>query len=96
MYEAVAEFMYPSNPYVPSSHPSARQRFEHLLKCFPSNEQDKSYWKLFLESINFLKNIVLEDVSGNTEMYEFYGSVYLDKPDSEWRGPELIDRENYY
>lgn len=97
LYEAVMDFMYPSNPWAPSLHPSARQRFKHLLASFPSPFGYKgSPFEEFLKSIDALKKILLEDVSINIESYEMYGSVYLDKPDSKWRGPELIDREDYY
>ncbi len=97
LYEAVVDFMYPSNAWEPSSHPSARQRFEHLLASFPPSVGcDDSLCKEFLKTIDVMKPILLEDVSLNTETYEKYGSVSLDKPDSEWRGPELIDRKDYY
>ena len=32
----------------------------------------------------------------DAERYETYGSVYLDKPNTEWRGRELKDRVDYY
>lgn len=98
LYEAIANFMYPSSrPWIPSSHPTARQRLEHLLErvSIPSG-QDQSRWKNLLKTIDVLKPILVEDVSMNIETYETYGSVYLDKPNSEWRGPELIDRKDYY
>ena len=34
-------------------------------------------------------------MSLNFDMYEMYGSVYLDKPNTNWRGRELIDRKDY-
>lgn len=53
-------------------------------------------WKGSLKTIDHYKKILLEDASKNIEAYETYGSVYLDKPNSEWRGPELRDRIDYY
>ena len=37
-----------------------------------------------------------QDLAENYDTYDFYGSCYLDKPDSEWRGRELVDRVDYY
>lgn len=97
LYEAVADFMHPSVPWVPVSHPSARQRFEQLLSGVPiPRGYDDSRSKRLLKTIDVLKPILVEDVSANIETYEMYGSVYLDKPDSEWRGPKLVDRKDYY
>ena len=45
-----------------------------------------------------LKKFINEDISENYgEVYddELYGSVYLDLPNTEWRGKELIDRVDY-
>ena len=36
-----------------------------------------------------------EDVSVNFDLYEMYGSLYLAKPNTEWRGRELIDRIDF-
>ena len=38
----------------------------------------------------------MDEVGFNIDMYEFYGSLYLDKPNTKWRGRELIDRVDYY
>jgi hypothetical protein len=97
LYKAVVDFMHPSAPWVPVSHPSARQRFEQLLSGVPIPlGYDDSRSKRLLKTIDVLKPILVEDVSVNIETYEMYGSVYLDKPDSEWRGPKLVDRKDYY
>lgn len=97
LYEAVADFMCPSSPWVPGTHPTARQRFEALVDISQSLGRDDSCLsKQFIDIIDRLKDMLLEDVSTQIEMYEFYGSVYLDKPNTEWRGPELIDRKDYY
>jgi len=97
LYEAVSEFMCPSCPWATSSHPTARQRFEQLVTLSESLGRGKTtLCEQFLQTIDGLKPILLEDVSTNIDIYEIYGSVYLDKPDSEWRGPKLIDRKDYY
>ena len=97
LYEAVADALYPANPWVLPSHPSARTRFEHLLANAPKpSSYDMEPWSQLMESIKVLKPLLLDDVSTNIDKYEFYGSVYLDKPNSEWRGKELVDRKDYY
>jgi len=57
---------------------------------------DANKWSNFIKIIDYYKDILLEDVSLNIEGYEFYGSIYLDKPNTEWRGKELKDRVDYY
>lgn len=97
IYEAVADALYPSSPWLLPTHPSARQRFDHLLTTIPTPARyDHSRWTELLETVDKWKAALLEDVSVNIKTYEMYGSVYLDKPDSEWRGPQLIDRKDYY
>ena len=56
----------------------------------------KNRWDSFLNTIEYYKGIIIEDIALHIENYERYGSVYLDKPNSEWRGPELRDRIDYY
>lgn len=97
LYETVADFMCPPLPWKPSSHPTARQRFEHLLDTFSSlGVCAPSRWESLLKNIETLKPLLVDDFSVNIEVYETYGSVYLDEPNSDWRGPELIDRKDYY
>jgi len=97
LYEAVVHFVYPSNPWVPGTHPTARQRFKALVELSRSfGRDDARLSNQFISTIDRLKDMLLEDVSTQMELYEFYGSVYLDKPDTEWRGAELIDRKDYY
>ena len=97
LYETIADVMYPSNPWKPSSHPSARERIDNLLtKIRRPTGYRKHRWKPLLKSIDTLKPILIADVSTNIEAYETYGSLYLDEPNSEWRGRELVDREDYY
>ena len=45
--------------------------------------------------VSYYEGIIIEDVQYNCEAYEFEGSVYLAAPNTEWRGPELIDRVDY-
>jgi len=97
LYESVVRAINPPNPYGYHTHPSARDRYENLLSNIPMpSGSEIENWKYFLKTIDHYKEILLEDVFKNIELYETYGSVYLDKPNSEWRGPELRDRIDYY
>jgi len=98
LYETVLDAMYPQNPWSYRSHPTARERFNHILTNMPTpSDTEITDWKRFLETIDKFKEFLLNDVSRNIELYEMYGSVYLlDEPNTEWRGPKLVDRVDYY
>ena len=97
LYESVLEAISPTSSYEYKTHPPARDRFTHLLSSVPlPKDFSKNRWDSFLNTIEYYKGIIIEDVALHIENYEMYGSVYLDKPNSEWRGPELRDRIDYY
>ncbi len=48
------------------------------------------------ENAKVMGELLEQDLAENYDAYDFYGSCYLDKPDSEWRGRELVDRVDYY
>jgi len=95
LYEAIEHYISPPIGYI--THPPARDRFENILeKISMPKKYDYSKWKGLLKVIDYYKEFFLEDVALNIENYEIYGSVYLDKPNTKWRGKELIDRQDYY
>lgn len=47
------------------------------------------------ENLKILKDFLSEDLSVNYDNYEVYGSAYLDKPNTKWRGKKLVDRVDY-
>jgi hypothetical protein len=97
LYEAVCNAMWPRSPWAYRTHPTARERYENLLMSVPSPPDfSLEAWKNFPRQIDHIKSLLLEDVSVNIDAYETYGSAYLDEPNTEWRGPELIDRVDYY
>ena len=74
-------------------------RFKHIIKMARHTEHfsEQPYEKIIEWSAE-LKKFINEDISENYgEVYddELYGSVYLDLPNTEWRGKELIDRVDY-
>jgi hypothetical protein len=96
LLEAVKDTISPPVSFL-KTHPPARDRFENLLQKI---EMHKGYnykkWNRLLETVDEYKEFFINDVSLNIDSYEFYGSVYFDKPNTKWRGKELIDRVDYY
>jgi hypothetical protein len=78
------------------THPPAKDRFANILDYAKNLRIDFENWSRFLETVNGFKQIILEDLAVNIETYETYGSMYLDRPNTEWRGPALVDRVDYY
>ena len=95
IYEAAENTMFP--PIGFQSHPGAKARYQNLLENAPRPiDFDKElYYKTIPELVSIWEDIIKEDVSSNFDIYEMYGSLYLDKPNSKWRGRELIDRVDY-
>lgn len=97
IFEAAENTMFP--PFNKQSHPGAKARYNNILNNAkrPSNfEEMKVFYMIDLPRlVSDYEEIIIEDVQYNYEGYEFEGSVYLAAPNTEWRGPELIDRVDY-
>lgn len=94
--ETAQDVISPSSFSSVKTHPSAQERFTNLLENtkIPANfDMDKIH--RVKENAKWLKEALIEDISLNYDLYDFYGSMYLDKPNTEWRGKELIDRVDY-
>lgn len=97
LYQAASDVMFPKSPWGYRTHPSARERYENLLTNVPTPKSfELPAWRNFHNLIDQLIKAVQEDISLNFEAYELYGSAYLDRPNTKWRGKELIDRVDYY
>ncbi|MGN8226536.1 hypothetical protein [Gracilimonas sp. BCB1] len=96
IFEAVRDTIYPPMGY--QTHPPARDRYLNIIENSSLyKEFDTNYWKeQLIEMIDFFRNKFIEEVTLNIDSYEMYGSAYLAAPNTLWRGPELIDREDYY
>lgn len=96
IYEGVEHSIFPPIGY--QSHPTAKDRYFNLLTNITTHKDfDYNYWdKSLPKTMDFYKNFFIEEVGFNIEAYETYGSAYLDKPNTKWRGKELIDRVDYY
>lgn len=81
------------------THPPALDRYNNILNNAPkTNLFSIEPYKRILEWTTNVKSIITKDISENYgELYddEVYGSVYLDEPNTKWRGNELIDRIDY-
>lgn len=87
IYEAACDVMYPSSSWSYKTHPTARDRYDNILDNAKTPDGvNIDNWKSFLNVIERYKTIIIEDISLNYDLYEMYGSTYLDEPDSEWRG----------
>lgn len=94
--EKIDDVVNPGKEEQYQTHPSAEQRLKQILSEI-TPAQDINISDLH-ESINWatsLSDFISNDISTNYEKYDMYGSVYLDKPNSKWRGRELIDRKDY-
>ena len=97
--EAANEAIYPSSPLDIKTHPSALDRYKNIREnapC-PKNFSFKRIQEIE-ERMQILEQLLYQDIEHNYgELYdeEIYGSVYLDDPNTKWRGRELIDREDY-
>lgn len=91
IHEAAEDSMFPPNGH--QTHPGAIARYQNIIE----NARRPKYFdkQLFYNDIpaviDRLRELMINDVSANYDSYELYGSMYLDEPNTEWRGPELIN-----
>lgn len=97
VYQIVSEYIFPIKSSAYLTHPSPIDRlwniFNDLIKY---HDIDKEIIYKMIEFANMQKEFLLEHVGFNIEDFEMFGSFYLDKPNSTWRGRELIDRVDYF
>lgn len=97
LYETVIENICPKNPWDLQTHPTARQRMDNILdKAKKPYDFNLKEWSGFKSSIEYYKEWLKEDIAANLDLYEIYGSAYLDEPNTEWRGRKLVDGVDYY
>lgn len=79
------------------THPEAIERFDNLINNVPYL-RTYSFDKInrIKENTYKMRKILEEDLNYNYDDYDMYGSCYLDQPNTEWRGRQLIDRVDYY
>lgn len=97
IYEEVTKLMFPVSSWAPKSHPTAFERINNILtnsKIPIGFDLDK--FESAQKTVKYYQEWIVDDVNANLESYEMYGSVYFDKPNTEWRGEALVDRVDYY
>lgn len=96
LFEHANEIISPRSSFSYRTHPPTQDRYERLLSEIPfRSESQTQHFKDFHRGLDSIKSILENDISLNYDAYDFYGSVYLDAPNTEWRGPELIDRRDF-
>lgn len=94
LYQHARDVIMPLPAWKSNSHPTARERHLRLLR-----EVETRYSRVsesVILAVDSFKQPLSEYLSLQMESFEPYGSMYLGAPNTEWRGPELIDREDYY
>ena len=94
--EFAREFYSPCSHLTIKSHPNAMQRYNYILKNVGKIKAStlKEMEKI-TKRAETLKDFLKDDLTYNFDNYEMYGSAYLDKPNTKWRGRELIDRKDF-
>lgn len=96
IYETAQDVIAPSSPFGFKTHPTADERYENIYKSMHvPDDFNTDQIETALSRAKKFKEWLCEDIAVNIEVYEFYGSMYLDKPNTKWRGKELIDRVDY-
>jgi len=97
VFQQVSDQLFPRSPWSIRTHPEPVERLWNIYeKCSSKAKLDKTEIAEFLKHTAKWKSFFQEDVATNVEQYESYGSVYLDAPNTKWRGRELKDRVDYY
>jgi len=82
----------------PKSHPVARNRQLQILHNVESKQKNavQEILDSTTQAVDSYKGLLTEYLGYHIDEFEIYGSFYLGDPDTEWRGPKLIDRVDYY
>ena len=96
IYEGVEDSICPPSG-TNQTHPGAIARYTNILNNArrPKDFDEELYNETLPALTSFWRENMINDAAENIDLYETYGSVYLDEPDTEWRGKELIDRVDY-
>ena len=94
--ELAQNIISPSFSFGIKTHPTAQERFKNILENINiPKEFNLREIHAVHENAKIMADLLADDISTNFEAYEFFGSIYLDKPNTQWRGRELIDRKDY-
>jgi hypothetical protein len=96
IYNSVSDFIYPPKPYLYETHPSSLDRFKNIFENHKLRQNEKAFFNRLLDTSKIWKEKLVREAEEKIELYEQYGSIYLAKPNTEWRGKALKDRVDYY
>ena len=95
--ERAQNIINPALAFDIKTHPSSDERYNYILENVKiPDDFDLKYIEKIKENAKIMDECLEKDLSDNYDIYDFYGSCYLDKPNTEWRGKQLIDRVDYY
>lgn len=98
LFQGVNDSINPPVPTWKQTHPQPRDRYFNILNNSASKSLfDNDKWRLHIhKNVDKLKDMFIQEACTNIELYENYGSLYLDEANTFWRGKALIDRVDYY
>ena len=95
--EQAQNIVNPALAFNIKTHPASGERFDYILENVKiPDDFNLKYIEKVKENAKIMGEFLEKDLSDNFDIYDFYGSCYLDEPNTEWRGKQLIDRVDYY
>lgn len=94
IFESVSNYLFPPSSLY-QTHPNPADRYKKIIEKYEVYT-DKIFISNFLGSVKGYKKVIIDKIGYEVEKYEMYGSYYLAKPNTKWRGRKLIDRKDYY
>jgi hypothetical protein len=98
LYQYACDILSPPRVGGFKTHPSARERHLHLAKNIETKYKStiEKISESIIKSVESFKGPLQEYLALDVDSFETYGSIYLDAPNTKWRGKELLDRIDYY
>lgn len=95
--ERAQNIINPAIAFDINTHPSSDERYNYILENVKiPDDFNLKYIEKVKENAKIMGEFLEEALSDNYDIYDFYGSCYLDEPNTQWRGKQLIDRVDYY
>lgn len=90
--EAIDDVVTPSDGQY-KTHPTGKQRYDYLIKNISRKPKHFNQDEIIhVEKVSkIIEKCIIDDINTDFEDYETYGSFYLDKPNTKWRGKQNTD-----
>jgi len=96
IFEGALEYTNPKIGYRRSTHPTGKERLKNVFDFLKTKlNLDDDYYISLLTVIDKYVKVMHTELALSIDELEKYGSLYLDKPNTKWRGRERIDRVDY-